>query len=46
MAALGSRGNRLDNSPNRQLKSVLASPEKVRELLNAGVLSDENRSTG
>uniref|UniRef100_A0A4W5QAJ7 Zinc finger, C3HC-type containing 1 n=1 Tax=Hucho hucho TaxID=62062 RepID=A0A4W5QAJ7_9TELE len=36
MAALGSRGNCLDNSPNRQLKSVFASPEKVRELLNAG----------
>ncbi|XP_062338592.1 nuclear-interacting partner of ALK [Osmerus eperlanus] len=45
MATLGSRGNRLDNS-NKQCKSVFASPEKVRELLNEGVVSEENRSNG
>ncbi|XP_019898536.2 nuclear-interacting partner of ALK [Esox lucius] len=46
MATIGSRGNSLDNTPNRQFKSGFASPEKVRELLNAGVLSNENRLNG
>lgn len=45
MATLGSRGNRLDNS-NKQCKSVFVTPEKVRELLNEGVVSEENRSNG
>lgn len=45
MATFGSRGNRLVNS-NKQCKSVFASPEKVRELLNEGVVSEENRSNG
>lgn len=44
MATLGSHGNRLDNS-NRQIKSVFASPEKVRELLN-DVVSEDSRPIG
>lgn len=40
MATLGaSRGDRLGNS--NQQKSFLASPEKVRELLNEGVSSTD-----
>ncbi|KAL0963055.1 hypothetical protein UPYG_G00349130 [Umbra pygmaea] len=43
MATVGSCENSVDNYPSRPLKSSFASPEKVRELLNAGVLSNENR---
>ncbi|KAJ8007255.1 hypothetical protein DPEC_G00115650 [Dallia pectoralis] len=46
MATIGSRGNSVDNTPNRPFKSGFASPEKVRELLSAGVFSKENRLVG
>jgi len=41
MAALGSRANRPENG-EKQSKSPLVSPLKVRELLNEGVASEDN----
>ncbi|KAM6984912.1 zinc finger C3HC-type protein 1 [Aplochiton taeniatus] len=45
MATLGSRGDRVASS-NHQTNSAFASPEKVRELLNEGLVSLDSRSNG